>query len=152
MEAMLEAISRDRVAVFDDDIQFIRLVERVLKGVNIDIEPVTTPDVEEAVRVVSCGGCRAALIDLYMYGDASGLQMVEELRQNPQTADLPLIVTSAAHRELGRRVGFLLEHHCSVLLKPFSIDDLLSRIGVSSTPGAGPITATTAAARPFGAG
>ena len=82
---MLEAISRDRVAVFDDDIQFIRLVERVLKGVNIDIEPVTTPDVEEAARVVSCGGCRAALIDLYMYGDASGLQMVEELRQNPQT-------------------------------------------------------------------
>jgi DNA-binding response OmpR family regulator len=87
-----------------------------------------------------------------MYGDASGLQMVEELRQNPQTADLPLIVTSAAHRELGRRVGFLLEHHCSVLLKPFSIDDLLSRIGVSSTPGAGAISSTTAAARPFGAG
>ncbi len=129
---MLEAISRGRVAVFDDDIQFIRLVERVLKCVNIDIEPVTTPNVEEAVRVVSCGGCQAALVDLYMYGDIRGLQMVEELRHNPDTAELPLIVTSAAHRELGRRVSFLVEHHCSVLLKPFSIDDLLNRIGIPS--------------------
>jgi DNA-binding response OmpR family regulator len=131
MRAMPETISRERIAVFDDDIRFIRLVERVLRGVDIDIQPITTPDVDEAVRVVSCTGCRAALIDLYMYGDARGWRFVEGLRQDPRTMELPLIMTSAAHRELGRRVSFLLEHHCSVLLKPFSIDELLSRIGVT---------------------
>ncbi|MBF6599193.1 MAG: response regulator [Dehalococcoidia bacterium] len=130
---MLEAISQGRVAVFDDDIKFIRLVERILRGVNLDIQPITTPDIDEAARVVSCTGCRAALIDLYMYGDLRGLRLVEMLRQDPATSELTLIMTSAAHRELGRRVGFLVEHHCGVLLKPFSIDELLSRIDVPRT-------------------
>ena len=126
---MSELRARDRIAVLDDDIKFIRLVERVLHGLQIDIQPVTTPDLDEAVRVVRTTGCRAALVDLYMYGDPCGFRVVEKLRDDPETSNLPLILTSGAHREIGRRVGFLVEHHCSVLLKPFSVEDLLDRIG-----------------------
>jgi DNA-binding response OmpR family regulator len=127
--------ARERIAVLDDDIKFIRLVERVLDGLDIDIQPVTTPDLDEAVRVVRTTRCRAALVDLYMYGDPSGFRMVEKLRHDPGTSDLPVILTSGAHRELGRKVGFLVQHHCSVLLKPFSVEELLTRVGALGIAG-----------------
>jgi len=120
-----------RVAVLGDDIRFIRMVESMLGSEGIQVEPVTTPDVDEAVRVISATGCAAALVDLYMYGDAQGYRLVDALRDNPGTAGLPLIVTSGAHRELGRRAGYLVDRRCSVLLKPFRIEDLLDRLAGS---------------------
>ena len=40
-----------RVAVLDDDIKFIRLVERVLRQEHIDVLPITTLDLDEAVTI-----------------------------------------------------------------------------------------------------
>lgn len=121
----------ERVAVLDDDIKFIRMVERMLGSEGIEVEPVTTPDIDEAVRVVALTRCGAALVDVYMYGNPQGFRLIEALRRDPATAALPLVVTSGAHRELGRRVGFLVDRHCSLLLKPFGIEDLLDRLAGS---------------------
>jgi ActR/RegA family two-component response regulator len=122
--------------VLDDDVQFIRMVERILKTEDMTIQPVTTPDLDEAVRVVAVTGCRAALVDIYMYGEAAGFELIERLREQRATADLPLIVTSGAYREIARRVPFLQQHHCSVLPKPFEVDALLSHLKQSRADGA----------------
>jgi len=116
------------VAVLDDDVQFIRMVERILKTDGLPIQPVTTPDLDEAVRVVAMTDCRAALVDIYMYGEAAGFELIERLRAQPVTAELPLIVTSGAYREIARRVPFLQHHGCSILPKPFEVDALLSQV------------------------
>lgn len=116
------------VAVLDDDVQFIRMVERILKTDGLSIQPVTTPDLDEAVRVVAMTGCRAALVDIYMYGEAAGFELIERLRAQPATSDLPLIVTSGAYREIARRVPFLQQHQCSILAKPFEVDALISQL------------------------
>jgi len=116
------------VAVLDDDVQFIRMVERILKTDGLAIQPVTTPDLDEAVRVVAMTDCRAALVDIYMYGEAAGFELIERLRAQPVTAELPLIVTSGAYREIAKRVPFLQHHGCSILPKPFEVDALISQI------------------------
>ena len=117
-----------RVAVLDDDIRFIRLVERILGTEDIEIQPVTTLDIEEARRVIAESGCQAAIVDVYMYGDASGFRLVERLRRDPDLAELPIIVASGARREIGRRVEFLQAHRCTVLLKPFGADELIAKV------------------------
>lgn len=117
-----------KVAVLDDDIQFIRLVERILRANKIAMLPVTTLDIDEAVRVVRQSGCQAAVVDVYMYGSAVGFTLVERLRSDPKTARMPIVVASGARREVGRHVGFLQEHGCSVLLKPFDMDELIPRL------------------------
>jgi DNA-binding response OmpR family regulator len=117
-----------RIAVIDDDIRFIRMVERVLMLEGIGVQPVTTLDLDEAVSVVAQSGCRACLIDVMMYGAASGFELVERLRSDPATASIPLIVTSGARREIGRRVHFLQETECGLLLKPFAPEELVSRV------------------------
>jgi CheY-like chemotaxis protein len=122
------------IAVLDDDVQFIRMVERIMKSEDTPIQPVTTPDLDEAVRVVAQTACKAALVDIFMYGEAAGFEIIERLRANAETAELPLIVTSGAYQEIARRVPFLQQHHCLVLPKPFEIDALLTRLREASDP------------------
>jgi CheY-like chemotaxis protein len=114
--------------VLDDDVRFIRMVERILKSEDISIEPVTTPDLDEAVRVVSMAGCRAALVDIYLYGEAAGFDLIERLRAHPLTSELPLIVTSGAYREIARNLSFLEHFNCAVLPKPFEVEALLHQL------------------------
>ncbi len=122
------------VAVLDDDIKFIRLVERVLGEEEIDVLPITTLDLDEAVRILAEHACLVALVDIYMYGDATGFAFIEKVRANEATASLPLIVTSGAHREVGRKVSFLVENHCTVLLKPFEVSDLIAKVRGATPP------------------
>lgn len=122
------------VAVIDDDIKFIRMLERALGTHEIPILPVTTLDIDEAVRVIEDAGCRAAVVDVFMYGDALGFSLVEKLRERPTLASLPIIVSSGARREIGRKVNFLQDQRCSVLLKPFDINELVARINGAPEP------------------
>lgn len=129
------------VAVLDDDVQFIRMVERILGTEDIPVQPVTTPDLDEAVNVVAMTHCRAALVDIYIYGEVAGFELVERLRSNPETADLPIVVTSGAYREIARHVPFLQQHHCSILPKPFDVDALLSRLAEGTAAPGSPLRA-----------
>jgi DNA-binding response OmpR family regulator len=117
-----------RIALIDDDILFIRMVERVLFGERTDVVPITTLDADEAVEIISSGGFSLALIDVMMYGHAAGFDLVERLRACEATAAMPIVITSGAQREIGRRVDFLREYDCTVLLKPFEPEELVSRV------------------------
>jgi CheY-like chemotaxis protein len=123
-----------RVAVFDDDIRFIRLVERILRPEQVEVQPITTLDIDEAIRVLCESDCDAAIIDVYMYGSQTGFTLVERLREDPATADLPIIVASGARREIGRKFSFLQENRCGVLVKPFEIEELISKVRTISAP------------------
>jgi DNA-binding response OmpR family regulator len=127
----------ERVAVLDDDVQFIRLIERALQAEQIEVQPVTTLDLDEAVRVVAETGCQTALVDVYMYNDIAGFRLIEKLRAHAPTSAIGIIVTSGAHREVGRHVPFLVEHRCGVLLKPFGIDELIAKLRAGAVEAAG---------------
>ena len=116
------------IAVLDDDLRFIRMVERGLAHAGVGVTPVTTLDPDEAVAVIAASDCAAALIDVYMYGDAAGFDIIRRLRSQPSTNTLPLILTTAARREVGRHATFLRANACDVLLKPFAIDDLVRAV------------------------
>jgi CheY-like chemotaxis protein len=114
-----------RVGVLDDDVVFIRFVERVLSTVGIEVQPVTTFDLGEAVRVISSTNCDVAFVDIFMYEGVHGFACVERLRAEADTRDLPIVVTTGAHDLVAQRSQFLARNACRVLLKPFSVDDLL---------------------------
>jgi CheY-like chemotaxis protein len=133
------------VAVFDDDVRFIRYVERVLAFERLAVVPVTTIDEHEAVRVVAEARCAAALVDLRMYGDAmAGFRFVEVLRQTTATSRLPVCLVTAELPELRRRRELVESYDCAVLPKPFGPDELLAALGITApaTPVAEPATSS----------
>lgn len=117
-----------RIGVMDDDIVFIRFVQRALATAGIAVEPVTTFDLAEAVHVIVETACDAVFVDLFMYEGVHGFDCVERLRADGRTRDLPLVVTTGAHDLVARRAQFLTQHGCLVLLKPFSVEELLDAI------------------------
>lgn len=116
------------IAVFDDDLRFLRMVERALQGHGLEMQPVTTPDLDDAVRVVAMSDARAALIDIYMYGESAGFDLIDRLRHNAETAGIPIIVTSGAYRDINKHRDFLREMNCAVLPKPFEVEQLLATV------------------------
>ena len=123
------------VAIFDDDIAYIRAVERMLRLGGFASCPITTFDVDEAARVIAEAGCRAVLVDIFLYDEPRGFSCIERLRAVEATANLPLVVTSGAHREIQRMAPFLAAHRCELLEKPFGPDELLAKLRfVTSQP------------------
>jgi CheY-like chemotaxis protein len=125
-----------RIALVDDDTQYIRMVERVLFGERTEVVPITTLDIEEAVEIVAGGEFSLVVIDIMMYGNAAGFDVVEQLRRREPTRHVPIVIASGAQREIGRRVDFLREHNCTVLLKPFDPEELIASVR-SADEGAG---------------
>ena len=130
-----QAISAQRtmcVAVCDDDVRFIRLVERMLDEVHACVVPVTTLDPHDAVAVIAEARCDAALIDLNIYNDGqAGLTLVRLLREHQATSAMPLLLaTAATMRDVRRHGQFLRDFNCDVLPKPFSADALFEALHV----------------------
>lgn len=127
----LESRWLQRVAVFDDDVRFIRFVERVLGLARVDAVPITTIDPLEAVRVAADSGCDAVLVDLRMYDDpVAGFGFVGALRDDPRTRNLPVCLVTGEVTELRRQRELIDRYGCSVLPKPFTPDDLLGVLGL----------------------
>ena len=121
------------VAVCDDDLPFIRFVERALVSEGASVAPVTTLDPEEAVRVIAQSGCDAALIDLHMYNDdVAGITIARMLRADPATEHMRLrLATGAAPRDLRGVEGDLVALRCGLLPKPFTESELLVTLGLA---------------------
>ena len=66
------------------------------------------------------------LLDVMMPG-MSGLEVLEEVRANPRTADLPVMLITAAAEEI-LPASRLAESRVDLLMKPFRLNELLTRI------------------------
>ncbi len=113
------------IAVIDDDAPFIRFMERALATIGYDCQPITTFDIDDAVRIVEQGNFEAAIVDVFMYNRASGFACVDAIRSRSACADLPLIVASGAQNKIASQMSLLRDAGCAALAKPFGLDDLV---------------------------
>ena len=102
----------------DDDIQVINLYQRYLNPQGYTVVPHTNPlTVTEAVTNLQP---KAILLDVMMAG-RDGWQILQELKTNPATRQIPIVVCSILENE---EKGFNLGA-ADYLVKPFSQDELL---------------------------
>lgn len=116
------------IAVFDDDARYFRYVERALHLQDYSCILVTTPNTDEAARIIANEGCDAALVDIYMYGQPLGFECITKLRAYENGAEMPVIITSGAPHARRDAIPYLNTTTCDLLLKPFGPDELLARL------------------------
>nr|HET6903754.1 response regulator [Ktedonobacteraceae bacterium] len=118
--------TRTRILVINDTQAILELFHSILEeeGYEVMLSAVPYQNVSEIEQV------HADLIILdIMFGDQkAGWQMVQMLRMNRATASLPIIVCTAAIREVRETEGYLIAQGVLVLYKPFKLDDLLSMV------------------------
>jgi signal transduction histidine kinase/CheY-like chemotaxis protein len=111
IERLLQEVeSRDGIGdilIVDDDRGFCRLVERMLKASDSTFSVRKAYDGEESLRALRARRPDLLLLDLIMPG-VDGFQVLEEMRREPELADVPVVLltaTSYAEDALARRRG-----------------------------------------------
>jgi DNA-binding NtrC family response regulator len=69
------------------------------------------------------------IISDHVFGEEKvGWQFIQKLKMTRDTAEIPVIVCSAAVKELKEMEGYLISKNIGVLYKPFDIDELLALV------------------------
>lgn len=113
-----------KIVIADDEVFMLRLLEMTLKKGGYEVT--SCRDGHEALAAVLAAPPQLVILDVMMPG-LDGLGALRQLKENPATKDIPVIVLSAKGHALTRveaeRAGALL-----FLSKPFSPNQLLSEV------------------------
>ena len=114
----------DLVMVIEDEKEIRDLVRYNLERAGYRVS--TASDGEAGLRDLFASRPDALVLDLMLPGQ-SGLEILRELRGEPLTRDIPVIVLTARGAEMDRLLGF--EHGADdYLTKPFSVRELIARV------------------------
>ena len=115
---------RGPVLVVDDEPHVCRLVRMVLEGAGYEVREAGSAS--EALRLIREHQPALLLLDLMMPG-RSGLDLLGEIRQQPATADLPVVVVTAVgvQQDLDQAAALGAR---ATLAKPFSRAQLLQAV------------------------
>ncbi len=110
------------VLVVDDDMEVRDLVQYTLEECDVH----TAASGEEALRAVAGHQPDVVILDIMMPG-MSGLRVLELLRADPVTAELPVILLTAKAQEADVDRGFQMGAD-DYVVKPFSPLELARRV------------------------
>ena len=138
---MQAAVHPRRVALLDDSAEFAEIVRDVL-----DLEAGYTLDVhtswEDAVAFVKAHRPDLVLLDLLFGGEQQGLVILLELKGDPATERIPVIVCSADRASLEGYSQLLADYDVPFIEKPFEVDEFLGLVrGALATQASEPIDA-----------
>ncbi|MCY7365213.1 MAG: response regulator [Frankiaceae bacterium] len=112
------------VLVVEDDPSVRGLLQTLLSAEGYDV--VTAPDGLAGLVKVSSSPPALVLLDLMM-PDLGGVRVLEEMRDDPELVDIPVIVVTGKIDAVPGMRELLGDDN--VFLKPFAVSELLTRVG-----------------------
>ena len=114
-----------RILLCDDEIHILRAMEFKLKKGGYEVE--ITTDGEEAWEAIQKRKPDMLITDCQM-PRLSGLELIDRLRNNPQTAAIPVFMLTAKGYELSQELLFNQLRVLRIVAKPFSPRELLQYV------------------------
>jgi len=126
--------SNPKILIADDEVYMLRLLEMTFKKGGYTV--VTSRDGQEALARAASDGPQLIVLDIMMPG-LDGLGALRQLKGNPATSNIPVVVLSAKGHAL-TKVEAELAGAVLFLAKPFSPNQLLSEVQkILAPPAAG---------------
>lgn len=113
-----------RILIADDDTTMLQMVEEILDSEGYIVYTACT--VEEVLDLVATQSFDLFLLDFAM-GDSDSLEMCRQLRQNPDTADKPIVFLTGQF-ESQYAIEALNAGADDYIRKPFAVKELTARI------------------------
>ncbi|SNS47739.1 two-component system, OmpR family, phosphate regulon response regulator PhoB [Actinoplanes regularis] len=117
----------------DDDPTVLEIVETVLRSGGLEVE--ARRNGQDALRAAHEHVPDIAVLDVIM-PDMTGLEVCRALREDAVTADIPILMLTGRGQWLDVASGFDAGAD-DYLVKPFTAQDLLTRIEALTGPGTG---------------
>jgi len=113
-----------RVLVVDDEPNILLSLEFLMQQVGFEVT--TAEDAEQAQALISRQVPDLILLDISLPG-MSGFDLLEQLRADDATRQLPVVMLTAHGREVEKEKGMALGAS-DYITKPFSTRELVSRV------------------------
>src|SRR5690348_3931064 len=113
-----------RILIVEDEKDIVQVLEFALRQAGF--EPVAARDAGDAFARIREKTPDAVLLDLMLPG-LPGTEICRQLKSNPRTAAVPVIMLTARGDELDRVVGFEVGAD-DYVTKPFSVRELMLRV------------------------
>ena len=114
-----------RILLIDDSLSIRKFVGKMLQGAGYEVE--TAVDGEEGLRKATIGGYRLIITDLEM-PKLNGYEVIQGLRDRPQTKTTPILVMTTRagekHRQMALSVGA-----SGYIAKPVEERTLITEVG-----------------------
>lgn len=116
------------IVIVDDDKTIIDLLDDFLKE-----EGYTTLccySGKEAYEVVKKKLPQLIVLDMQMEQRDTGLQVLELVRLDPKTMEIPVLMCSADGQFLREKEKQLRAHNCDILEKPYNLNEILNKVKI----------------------
>lgn len=123
----MAAGARARIALINDDTVFLGLMQELLETIE-GYQVTICREGDQAYEFVKQQQPDLVILDIRMGGEETGWTVLELLTLDPATRPIPLIVCSAAIRDLQDHEPLLKQYGIDVLPKPFDLDALLENV------------------------
>ncbi len=123
----MTASHRPHILVIDDAKPVLDLFGEILRteGYRVSLTAHAGRDSDTFKRV----NVDLIILDLVFKGENLGLPLIQAVKQDPATSQIPILVCTGADRVVDAIEGDLARHDVAVIRKPFDIDDLLTAVG-----------------------
>jgi two-component system, OmpR family, phosphate regulon response regulator PhoB len=115
---------RQRILIVEDEKDIVQLLDFALRQAGFDAVPAR--DASEALARIKEKAPDAVILDL-MLPDLPGTEICRQLKSNPKTAAIPVMMLTARSDEVDRVVGFELGAD-DYITKPFSVREVVLRV------------------------
>ncbi len=126
--------ARPRIAVCDDDLPFVELMDEVLAEEGYDT--ICCLDGVKAFETIQREIPDLVILDLCIQTPDAGFTVLDMLRLDRTTTHIPVILCSAATQLLSANAEQLHKQNCDILEKPFDLETLLIKIRAIVEPAA----------------
>lgn len=117
-------MDKARILVVDDEADIVELVSYNLKKEGFDVD--SAFDGEKALAKMKKADYNLLMLDLMLPG-VQGIEICRILRNNPETAGLPIIMLTAKAEEIDKIIGLEMGAD-DYITKPFSPRELVARV------------------------
>ncbi len=120
------------IAVANDDTVFLQLMQDLLsdEGYETTIMKISS-EVFEKIKELQPN---LVILDIWMQRADSGWEVLNLIRLDPATAEIPVIVCSTDVRDLEAKEVLLRSLNCDILPKPFNLELLLDKVNEAIGP------------------
>lgn len=124
-----EPANQRHILVINDTQEILDLFKDILEeeGFRVTLSSFAFQDVRDVEQIQP----DLAILDLLFGDDRQGWQLLQKLKMYRPTADIPIVVCTAALSLVRELEGHLRAKNVFVLLKPFDIDELLDVVRVA---------------------
>ena len=117
------------IMVINDNQEILTLFEEILteEGYSVSLYSFAMHDLAEVEQIKP----DLIILDHIMGGEAVGWQMLQKLKMRRSTANIPVVVCTAAVKAVQEMEGYLKAKGVGLVLKPFDIEDLLEAVALA---------------------